>query len=84
MWNFAFASVFAKIREFDKNGDGDITEDELPAGSVSLYVGHADYNGNGTIEAAEIDKFLQMFNNGKGFESGLNDGQVPEKNPSKD
>ncbi|MEE2827407.1 MAG: hypothetical protein VYE64_12340 [Planctomycetota bacterium] len=74
-------AMFAKIREFDKNGDGDITEDELPPGSVSLYVGHADYNGNGTIEAAEIDTFLQMFNNGKGFESDLNDGQEEKGKP---
>ena len=40
--------------------------DELPAGEVTLYVGHMDYNGNEVIEKSEIDRFEQMFNNGRG------------------
>lgn len=66
--------MFAKIREFDKNGDGNVTKNELPMGEVTLYIGHMDYNGNEIIEKAEIDKFLAMFNNGRGFDSDKNDG----------
>lgn len=65
---------FAKVREFDKNGDGDLTKDELPEGEVTLYIGHMDYNGDDVIQKAEIDKFLSMFNNGQGFHSNKNDG----------
>ena len=76
-------AMFAKIKELDKNGDGNVTQDEIPAGSVTLFVGHADYDGNGTIEAAELDTFLKMFNNGRGFDSDLNDGQEPDAKKSK-
>ncbi len=65
---------FAKVRELDKNGDGDLTKDELPEGEVTLYIGHMDYNGDEVIQKAEIDKFLSMFNNGQGFYSTENDG----------
>lgn len=77
-------SMFGKVRELDKNGDGDITKDELAPGSVTLYIGHMDYNGNEIIEKEEIDDFLKMFNNGRGFDSNLNDGQKPKKEKSKD
>lgn len=66
--------MFAKVREFDVNGDGDLTKDELPPGQVTLYIGHMDYNGNEIIEKSEIETFLSMFNNGRGFDSDLNDG----------
>ena len=52
-------AMFAKIKELDKNGDGNVTQDEIPPGSVTLFVGHADYDGNGTIEAAELDYVLE-------------------------
>jgi hypothetical protein len=68
--------MFAQVREMDKNGDGDLTADELPPGKVSLYVGHMDYNGNEIIEKAEIDRFLKMFNNGRGVDE-FNDGGGP-------
>ncbi len=68
-------AMFANVRKLDKNGDGDITTDEIPPGSVSLFVGHMDYNGNETIEKSEIDTFMKMFNNGRGFDSEKNDGQ---------
>ncbi len=68
-------AMFADMKKMDKNGDGNLTKDELPPGEVSLYVGHIDYNGNGIIEADEIEKFLKMFNNGRGFDSRFNDGQ---------
>ena len=66
--------MFARVRDLDKNGDGDLTKDELPPGEVTLYIGHIDYNGDEIIQKAEIDKFLTMFNNGKGFHSDKNDG----------
>jgi hypothetical protein len=68
--------MFSKVREMDKNGDGDLTPDELPPGKVTLYVGHMDYNGNEIIEKAEIDRFLKMFNNGRGPDE-FNDGGGP-------
>ena len=68
--------MFSKVREMDKNGDGDLTPDELPPGKVTLYVGHMDYNGNEIIEKAEIDTFLKMFNNGRGIDE-FNDGGGP-------
>ena len=76
-------AMFANIKELDKNGDGDITQEEIPPGKVTLYVGHVDYDGNGTIEAAEIETFLKMFNNGRGFDSVWNDGQRPAPSNSK-
>ena len=69
--------MFANVRDFDTNGDGDITKDEIPAGKVSMYVGHMDYNANETIEKAEIEQFLKMFNNGRGV-SKFNDGGKPK------
>jgi Ca2+-binding EF-hand superfamily protein len=69
--------MFANVRDFDINGDGDITRNELPPGQVTMYVGHMDYNANDTIEKAEIDRFLKMFNNGRGV-SKLNDGSRPK------
>ncbi len=68
--------MFANVRDFDSNGDGDITVDELPAGKVTMYVGHMDYNANEIIEKAEIEQFLKMFNNGRGV-SKFNDGGKP-------
>lgn len=67
--------MFASVLDHDKNKDGDVTKDELPAGRKTLFIGHMDYNGNETIEKAEIEKFMAMFNNGRGFGSAKNDGQ---------
>ena len=69
--------LFADVRDYDKNGDGDITTDELPEGKVTLYTGHIDYNGNDILEKDEIDRFLKMFNNGKGVDP-YNDGAKPK------
>lgn len=70
--------MFANVRDLDVNGDGDLTTDELPSGKISLYIGHMDYNGNDKIEKAEIDRFCQMFNNGRGV-SKYNDGAKPRE-----
>lgn len=63
------AEYFEDLREMDRNGDGNVTRDELPPGKATLYLGHADYDGNGIMEAGEIDRFLKMFNNGRGFDT---------------
>lgn len=66
--------MFARVRDLDKNKDGKLSRDELPAGQKTLFIGHMDYNGNETIESDEIDRFMKMFNNGRGFQSSKNDG----------
>ena len=68
-------AYFGDMKKLDKNGDGNLTKDELPPGEVTLYIGHIDYNGNEIIEADEMERFLKMFNNGQGFRSNKNDGQ---------
>lgn len=68
---------FAKTRSLDKNGDGNLTKDELPEGEVSLFMGHMDYNADDLIEADEVDRFLAMFNDGAG-PGAYNDGQKPK------
>ncbi len=71
--------LFARVREMDANGDGDLTIDELPRGEATMYVGHMDFNDDGKIDAEEIDRFYAMFNNGRGFDSPYDDGQRPGK-----
>lgn len=66
--------MFANVKRFDENEDGNLTKDELPVGEVTLYIGHMDFNGNEIIEQVEIETFMKMFNNGRGFDSPLNDG----------
>ena len=66
--------MFANVKKFDKNKDGEITKDELPEGMVSLYIGHIDKNNDDKLNAREIKEFLQMFNNGRGFDSDKNFG----------
>ena len=66
--------LFADVEKFDKNKDGILTKDELPAGKVSMYVGHMDKNENGQIDPEEISEFKAMFGNGQGFGRSKNDG----------
>lgn len=66
--------MFANVRDLDKNGDGNLTQDEIPEGQRTLYIGHIDYNGNEIVEKDEIDRFMKIFNNGKGFLTDKNDG----------
>ena len=51
-----------------------------------MYIGHMDYDGDDIIQSEEIDRFLKMFNNGRGFDTNLNDGQKakPPETQSKD
>ena len=66
-------SMFVDLDKFDKNGDGNLTVDELPKGKSSMYIGHMDYNGNGIIDAKELERFQSMFSNGGGI-TEPNDG----------
>jgi len=70
-------AMFADAEKFDKDGDGKITKAELPAGRVTLYIGHMDLNGDHVIDREELATFMAMFNNGRGFRSARNDGQPP-------
>ena len=65
--------LFKNVRKFDTNHDGVIVADELPKGQKTLYIGHLDFNGNQKIETDEIDRFMKMFNDGRGISTG-NDG----------
>ncbi|MEL7498341.1 MAG: hypothetical protein AAFN77_12085 [Planctomycetota bacterium] len=65
--------MFVDVKKMDKNGDQKLTKDELPMGEVTMYVGHLDYDGDEVIDFAEIDRFMSMFNNGKGI-TETNDG----------
>ena len=69
--------MFADVKKFDANGDGEITQDELPTGQVSLYIGHLDKNNDKKLDSQEIEDFLKMFNNGRGFDRNSNDGGQP-------
>jgi len=68
-------AMFANVRDMDKNKDGVLTIDELPKGRTSLYIGHMDKNNDKKIDKSEIDEFLMMFNDGRGFDSNRNDGR---------
>ena len=72
--------MFLDISKHDKNGDGNLTAEELPPGQVTLFLGHMDYDHNGIIEAKEIEDFKAMFNNGEGVKTG-NDGSMSFSRP---
>ena len=71
--------MFYDVRKLDKNNDGDLTVNELPKGRLTLFMGHMDYDANGVIESAEIDRFLAMFNNGRGIVEHDDGYQEPKK-----
>ncbi len=60
-------NLFAKVREFDRNQDQRITADELPEGQVTLYMTHIDYDLDNIIDEQEIQRFMMMYNNGRGI-----------------
>lgn len=70
--------MFAKVLEMDKNGDGNLSIDELPENESTLYTSHMDYNQDDLIDADEIRRFMAMFNNGRGFDTPYDDGKKPE------
>lgn len=53
--------MFADVESLDRNGDGTITADEIPAGQRTLFLGHLDKDDNGLIDSTEILEFRQMF-----------------------
>ena len=66
--------MFARVTELDVDKNGIIEGDEFPEGRSSLYLSHMDTNLDQAIDAAEIKRFMAMFNDGRGFESPHNDG----------
>lgn len=66
--------MFADVKDFDANGDGKITRDEIPPGNATLFLGHLDRNFDDVIDPSEIEAFLKMMNNGRGFVTDKNDG----------
>lgn len=60
-------SMLQDIPGWDENEDGVITKDELPSRNAQLIMNHLDYSGNGVVEREEVERFTNMFNNGKGI-----------------
>ena len=52
-----------KLMHGDRNGDGILTEDELPAGMFSLF----DTDGNGRVDRAELEALAKRMQAGKPF-----------------
>ena len=72
--------MFKDVASWDKDKDGIIKADELPARNASLIMSHFDLSGNGMIEKEEVESFLKMFNNGKTL--GRSDGTKEKPEPS--
>jgi Ca2+-binding EF-hand superfamily protein len=51
--------------QFDKNGDGKVSKDELPA-EMQPMIDRADANGDGAVDAAEIEQMRSRFAPGGG------------------
>ncbi|MCZ6671658.1 MAG: EF-hand domain-containing protein [Verrucomicrobia bacterium] len=55
----------ADLMNFDENGDGKITMEELPEGMQQRF-GRMDENGDGVIDQMEIDALAERFRGGRG------------------
>ena len=66
--------MFARVTELDADRNGRIEKDEFPKDRSTLYLSHMDTNLDKVIDADEIKRFMALFNDGRGFESPLNDG----------
>lgn len=69
--------MFFDVKKLDRNGDGKIAGDEFPKKESSKFLSHMDYNLDNVIDMAEVDRFMSIFNNGRGFDSRYNDGGKP-------
>ncbi|MGB7343428.1 MAG: hypothetical protein WBD20_04405 [Pirellulaceae bacterium] len=61
--------IFRNVAKYDKDGDGNITANELGEGNVTMYMTHIDYNLDNVIDRKELDRFNLMYNNGRGINS---------------
>lgn len=55
----------ARIRAMDANGDGQITQDEVPEQAQRQF-GRMDENGDGVIDANELESLSERFRGGQG------------------
>jgi len=53
------------LMQFDKNGDGKVSKEELPA-EMQPMIDRADANGDGAVDAAEIEQMRSRFAPGGG------------------
>lgn len=53
------------LMQFDKNGDGKVTKDEVPA-EMQPVIDRLDANGDGAVDAAEIEQMRSKFPPGGG------------------
>ena len=72
------AGLFAKVKDLDRNGDGKIEGDEFPEGKATMYLSHMDLNLDDALQMSEIDAFMSLFNDGRGFSSPYDDGDKPD------
>ena len=61
------ARIFRNVAQHDKDGDGNITAQELGEGNVTMYMTHIDYNLDNVIGRDELNRFYRMYNNGRGM-----------------
>lgn len=59
--------IFRDVAKNDKDGDGNITAEELGEGNVTVYMTHIDYNLDNVIDQEELSRFYLMYNNGRGI-----------------
>lgn len=68
------------MRHWDKNGDNQLTTDELPAGPGRSRLASADSNGDGIITLQELEASGQRMHN-RGFGGGRGPGDRPGQGP---
>ena len=73
------SSMFARVADLDRDGNGKIEGVEFPLNESTLYLSHMDLNLDNVIDMQEIETFMALFNDGRGFESPYNDGKKPKK-----
>lgn len=69
--------MFARTADLDRNGDGIIKGDEFPENEATIYLSHMDSNLDGEIDTQELQRFMKLFNDGRGFDSIYDDGRGP-------
>ena len=65
--------LFKDTAEMDKDGNGIIEGDEFPENKSSMYLSHMDLNLDGKLDMQEVDRFMSLFNDGRGLDPQSSD-----------